>query len=165
MRTIKVIVFLSVVMGIGLFSSYKPISRLNQVKKTESATAAKCTLKVAYTQTYCGGARPSQVMLDTLAQPKPLVQTTIVLLNGKKKIKVKTDSKGRAVVDLRTEVNTCYSLTKQIDASIPQINRTCKKALNMSYGSFVVGTNGTREIELVYNFTCDPCDPNSKKRQ
>jgi hypothetical protein len=47
-----------------------------------SKTNVKVTGTVTQTGIYCGGARPSQKMLDDLAQPKPLPHIKLFVRNG-----------------------------------------------------------------------------------
>lgn len=126
-----------------------------------------CQLLVKYNGKYCGGARPSQEMLDEFAQPKSLVNSTIKIFPvGKKKpiVKCTSDALGKCSLKLPVgEYN--YSLTSNIDKSILFINKKCTKAINKVYGTFKVDKVATNDIELLFHFDCDPCDPNSKRRQ
>ena len=120
-----------------------------------------------YNGQYCGGARPSQEMLDEFAQLKVLSNTTIKIFPvGKKKpiVKCTTDALGKCSIKLPAgEFN--FTLTPAIDKSILYINKKCSKAINKVYGTFKVSEADSKTIELLYHFDCDPCDPNSKKRQ
>jgi hypothetical protein len=67
-----------------------------------------CTIKVTSTKDYCGGARPSEELLENLRQPKPLPATTFYVIAGlqnKKDVKVIkkviTDSNGKFRLKLR----------------------------------------------------------------
>lgn len=51
--------------------------------------------KLTYLAPYCGGARPTQQILDEAAKPKLYANRTIVLLNGSKADSVKTDNSGQ----------------------------------------------------------------------
>lgn len=124
---------------------------------------------VKYNGTYCAGAKPPAEMLEEIGREKPLANTTIkIFCVGKKqpsyKVKVKTDTEGKCTVKL-PEGEWDYMLTSSIDKSILYINKKCSKAIKKVYGTFTVKKTDTEPIKLLYHFECDPCDPNSKKRQ
>jgi hypothetical protein len=119
-----------------------------------------------YNGSYCGGARPQQQILDELAKPKNLINTTLKISPiGRKgsSIKVKTDGNGKCQLKL-TEGEWAYTLTKDIDKSVLYINKKCSRAISKGYGTFKIGQSNHTPFELFFHFDCDPCDPNSKIR-
>lgn len=125
------------------------------------------SFQVKYNGSYCGGARPQQEILDELAKPKNLINTTIKVCSIGRKgspIKVKTDGNGKCQIKL-TEGEWSYTLTKDIDKSVLYINKKCSRAISKVYGTFKISQANPTPIELFYHFDCDPCDANSKRRQ
>lgn len=127
----------------------------------------KYELIIKYNGSYCGGAKPSEQMLEEIESMRPLSNTTLkVFPIGKKKpvYKVKTDKNGIAKISL-PDGEWEYTLTKDIGKEIMYINKKCSKAINQVYGTFTTGMSGLDEINVNFHFKCDPCDENSKKRQ
>lgn len=83
-----------------LFSSYLSFSQKSDV-----------SISVTYVQPYCGGARPSEEMLEMANKPQPFIEKTIIVVNEKgKAIKLKTDTSGKINTKLKVGNYKLYEL-------------------------------------------------------
>jgi hypothetical protein len=124
-------------------------------------------LEVKYNGKYCGGAKPNDEILLQYALHREFGNSVIKICPvGKKKpvYKVKTNAFGQAKVVL-PDGEWKYSLTNEVSNDVLYINEKCSESINKIYGTFKTDSTTKSVIELLYHFECDPCDPNSKKRQ
>ena len=124
-------------------------------------------LVVKYNGSYCAGAKPQEEILKEIGKERELSNTTIKIYPaGKKKpvYKVKTNGHGKATVIL-PEGEWKYTLTSEIGKDVLYLNKKCSKAITKVYGTFTTKASGAAQIEILYHFECDPCDPNAKRRQ
>lgn len=118
---------------------------------------AKARVHVTYTNSYCGGARPTPEIEQEVKVPLEFTKATLLLV-GKRKKKVKTDGSARFTASLKPGKYQ-VRLTKARPAPhATNYDPSCKKMLTMSYGELIV-TKGVHEYELNLHFPCNPCGP------
>ncbi|HET6990629.1 MAG TPA: hypothetical protein VFJ43_04860, partial [Bacteroidia bacterium] len=135
-----------------------PLDTVNQkvVKKdsvvkdtTPSAPIIKGT--VLYNLPYCGGARPTQEILDELAQMKPLTKSTLKLKNKSGEYFITTDSKGKFSIAIPPGKYDVY-LTKKTDKNIYDVSpANCESCLTKPIAVFY-----TNNPLIQFTFRCGP---------
>jgi hypothetical protein len=117
---------------------------------------------VVFMNSYCGGARPSQEILDSYQQEYPLVNSTILVqqANGKSKpFQVSTDSKGLIHEDLMPGIYN-YFMTEKIDKTMKcSFNASCKTWLARCFGQLTINERQNKGYKIVFQFGCNPCLP------
>jgi hypothetical protein len=78
----KSLFFLSIILTITACGGSSKVE-FDQSMKDKNATAYNVEIRTTQTSEYCGGSRPSEELLNELAQPKPIGNTTIYLRKGK----------------------------------------------------------------------------------
>ena len=123
------------------------------------------TILVTTAQTYCGGAAPSEEIIDELATPKPLQKDTIyILLEGKaldEAIKLVTDNKGLIQTNLPEGHHSAF-LSNPANFLKMQ-NRLSEKEMcelqwKQQMFSDLVVFEGIKAAELFFLITCNPCE-------
>ena len=120
----------------------------------------KVKIHVSFTNSYCNGARPTEEIMAIYNTPKNLSDFD-VLLEGKKHIKVKTDSTGCFTKTLKVGIYKIYLTSKNNLKLYTNYYPLCDKMLHMPFGKLVV-EKGKKEYELSLHFPCNPCEPNNK---
>jgi hypothetical protein len=119
---------------------------------------------VTFTRAYCGGAKPTQEILDELNQERPLANCKLVFFSTttKKKYTVRTNENGQAV--LKKFIPGTYKVfiasNRKNKATLP-FNKACTKLSKISLTEATVKTDGDK-VNL--RIPCDPCDADMKKR-
>lgn len=119
--------------------------------------AGKVKVHVTYTNSYCGGARPTPEIEQKTKTPRTLHDVHLIL-TGKKHCKTATDSAGYFSLPLKPGKYKVQLSYHKNDAHETNYNPSCKKMLNMSFGELII-TQGVYEYELNLHFPCDPCSP------
>jgi len=120
----------------------------------------KIKVLVSYTNSYCGGARPTNEILEKYKTPHKLADFKIKLV-GKKTFKVKTDTTGYFTCKLNPG-NYFIFLTEEKNKTIPaNYNPDCHKMLLASYGELHI-EKGKLNYEVILSFPCDPCQLSNK---
>lgn len=118
-----------------------------------------------YTTSYCGGARPTEEIIQQNQMPRLLTNSTLKLKNHHSGVVFTciTDKNGAAAVDLEEGKYDVY-LTKEINPALPTgFDAKCSLWLNKSLYTVKVTDDGkTREVTV--HFECNPCDENMKRR-
>lgn len=87
---------------IPMTMKYLSIIILSSMLAMSCSSQKKISLTVNYLQPYCGGARPTPEMEAEAQTPKPLANTSLVLIDAKGKAKtVKTDKNGKLTLKLK----------------------------------------------------------------
>ncbi len=115
----------------------------------------KVKVHVQFTNAYCGGARPSQEVLDRLNRAKDLEHTQLRLIY-KGETKVKTNEFGHFKARLRPGTYHIYIGNEK--ASDSNFDPTCAKMLEMSFGELVI-EKGKDFYEVTIKIGCNPCLP------
>lgn len=118
-----------------------------------------------YTTSYCGGARPTEEIIQENAMPRLLTNSKVKLKNHHTDIVYTCviGSDGEANVDLEEGKYDVY-FTKEINPALPTgYDPKCSLWQNKSLFTVKVTNDGkTREVTL--HFECNPCDENMKRR-
>lgn len=124
---------------------------------TFRAQSGKVKVHVTYTNSYCGGARPTPEIEQKLQVPQNFHDVHIVL-NGKMHCKAKTDSLGYFSLPLKPGKYKIYLTKFKNEAHFTTYDPACKQMLQMSYGEFTVD-KGVFDYEVNLHFPCNPCEP------
>ncbi|MGZ3942477.1 MAG: hypothetical protein ACXVOH_10515, partial [Bacteroidia bacterium] len=119
--------------------------------------AQKVTVHLTYTNSYCGGARPSPEMEAKQNIPKNFHDVHIIL-NGKKHCKAKTDSLGYFSLPLKPGTYKIYLTKLKNEAHYTTYDPSCPQMLKASYGELVV-EKGKKTAEANLHIPCNPCEP------
>ena len=132
--------------------------------------------KVTETNQYCGGARPSQEMLDELTAPKPLADKVLLIKSGKINTnsrsvqKTKTDPYGNFTLILKAgtycivEESKGKKFTPKTNDEIYEWDNDClKKNWEACDHLMVVGKDKVDNININYQKYCDYRQPCLKK--
>jgi hypothetical protein len=134
---------------------------------SQNTSGEKLKITFTYTRSYCGGAKPSEEILQQLNTPKILANCRLMLIHEHnmafKGPVVTTNANGEALVQL-TKKGT-YSVylvsNKKNKAELP-FNKSCKALLKINLGTFVnAGVDTTCSIRI----PCDPCNQQIKARK
>jgi hypothetical protein len=116
---------------------------------------------VTYTNSYCGGARPSEEMLADYATPKNFVSTTIYLKRkkgGKVIYKIVTDKDGKFKKCIKPGKYLLY-MSKYYNKKLPlNFNPKCTMSWT-SYGEVEILDHAKKLYAFNLHFGCDPCSP------
>ncbi|MBN2891455.1 MAG: hypothetical protein JXL97_06295 [Bacteroidales bacterium] len=142
---------------------------VNQAKTTNKEGNKISVTGVAnYNSTYCGGARPTEEVLEKYNRLRPMKNTTIKFVNtdNSKKEKTKTDENGNFSVNLSAG-NWEYYLSEDFYDSnnedvLLEIQKKCDELYNVPYGTIEIFSDTT--VNLIYHLPCNPCDPNINMR-
>jgi len=127
-----------------------------------TTTPKNVSIKVVFTNSYCGGVRPSEVTLEEYKKEFPLVNSTILFhdTNDKSKyIEAITDSSGLAIAPLKAGVYNYFMTAKYSKTMGCAFNSTCAIWLKRSFGQVTIVKNETDGYKIAYNFGCNPCEP------
>jgi hypothetical protein len=120
----------------------------------------KVKVRVTYTNSYCGGARPTDEILQKHNTPKVLADYKIKLEN-KKVVIIKTDSLGCFTHKLNTGKYLIFLTEEKNKTLFLNYNPNCIKMTKASYGELIV-KKGETDYEINLHFPCDPCQPANK---
>ncbi len=122
---------------------------------------------VTFTTRYCGGARPSQEILDRNKTPKIYKNTTFKLKNAStnKEYLFKTDSLGNYSLSIKKGMYNLYPTLNSSDENKIGFDNKCEKWQSMNIGEVTIGNEKKLNYDFIVNCPCDPCDPDIKKRQ
>jgi len=118
---------------------------------------------VVFTNSYCGGVRPSQEILDEYKKEYPLINSTILFQNTNDKstaIKATTDSSGITVVSLKAGVYNYFMTESYCKTMGCAFTSTCDIWLKRYFGQVTIVEGETNGYKITYNFGCNPCEPN-----
>jgi hypothetical protein len=115
---------------------------------------------VSYTNSYCGGARPTNEILAKYNTPAKLSNFKIKLA-GKKTSVVVTDTAGCFTHKLKPGKYFIY-LTEETNKNLyTNYNPSCAKMLKAQYGELII-ERGKSRYEISLYFPCNPCEPRDK---
>ena len=122
-----------------------------------SQAKSKVKVHVTYTNSYCGGAKPTPEIEQKYQTPRNFHDVHIVL-DGKVHCKTKTDSAGYFSLPLKPGKYTIHLTKLKNEAHYTNYNPSCKQMLKASYGELII-TKGVYDYELNLHFPCNPCEP------
>lgn len=119
-------------------------------------------VSVMFKNTYCGGAAPSQSILDQYKTEYPLTNTTILLQdtsgNGKT-IKIRTNSKGVFKTKLCAGTYN-YFMTEKYNKNLGfDFNSSCDEWLKRSFGQITIVAGQKDGYKILFDYGCNPCAP------
>jgi hypothetical protein len=117
----------------------------------------KARVHVTYTNSYCGGARPTPEIEQQARTPLEFTNVAL-LLAGKTKVKVKTDSTASFVAALRPGKYKVRLAKANTGSHTTNFDGSCTRMAKASFGELIV-TKGVYEYELNLHFPCNPCLP------
>lgn len=122
-----------------------------------ASTNESTTFKVMFTSDYCGGAYPSDEILEALKKPKPLKGEEIYIKSTSedaKFISIKTNEDGEFSADL-AEGDFLIFLKEKIEA------KNCEEWSTKANGNFTF-TKGSENQTINVHRTCNPCNEPSR---
>jgi hypothetical protein len=120
----------------------------------------KVKVRVTYTNSYCGGARPTNEILKRYNTPQALSEYKIKLKN-KKTVIVKTDSSGYFMHKLNVGKYLVFLTEEKSKTLFLNYNADCIKMIKVSYGELIV-EKGKSVYEINLHFPCNPCEPTNR---
>lgn len=125
----------------------------------------KSSFKIQFTRSYCGGARPTEQILDNYRTPIPLGASTLKFRNhftGKEYF-LHTGADGVASADMEEGKYDVF-FTKDIDESLPTgFDPECNLWQNELLFTVKVTSSGKMQ-DVTVHFVCNPCDETIKRR-
>ena len=121
----------------------------------------KISVSIEYTNSYCGGAKPTPEIIAKSNTKYKLAGWVLRLEEegGGKPILVKTDKEGKFSKDVKLGTYNIY-LTKKINKTAKtNVDVNCKKMMARNYGQIVVKKGHSPNYVLTFGFGCSPCAP------
>jgi hypothetical protein len=115
---------------------------------------------VDYTNSYCGGARPTNEIMAKYNTPIKLTNFKIKVV-GKKTSVVVTDTEGCFTHKLKPGNYTIFLTEEKNTSLFTNYDPTCIKMLKTPYAELII-EKGKNEYNLHLNFPCNPCQSNNK---
>lgn len=114
---------------------------------------------ILFTNSYCGGAKPNQEILNELSIPRLFNNSCVIFKNNltNKKTKAKTDNDAGAKVKLKTGSYSVFIHKTSSNKNGAQFNIKCKENLSTIIGNFDY-TNSKQNDTIKLHFPCIPCD-------
>lgn len=116
----------------------------------------KVLVHVTYTNSYCGGARPTPEIEEELRTPRKLHDVHLIL-KGKKHCKIATKAAGEFSLPLKPGKYQFYLSYHKNDAHEVNYDPACTQMKKMSFGELVIEKD-KHEYEVNLHFPCSPCD-------
>jgi len=116
----------------------------------------KVKVHVTYTNSYCGGARPTPEIELAAKTPRNLHDVHLVI-KGKKHFKIVTDSTGSFKLPLKPGKYKVFMSYHKNDAHETNYDPSCKKMMQMPFGELEV-IKGVLAYETNLHFPCSPCE-------
>lgn len=137
---------------------------LSSAQKVTPDSTFQASFRFMYTRAYCGGAKPSDEMINNLETPKLLTNSTLLLKNHftGTEYQCVISPDGEATVAI-TEGKYDIFLTKNVNTETgfdPKCTLWTKQLLQ----TIKVSDNGKMQ-EVTIHFVCNPCDEKMKQRQ
>ncbi len=126
----------------------------------EISKTQKVTVCVKFRNTYCGGAAPSESILEQYKAEYHLKNTTILLQSASgKTIKIRTNSKGYFKTKLRPGTYNYY-MTDKYDKNLGfEFNSSCDEWLKRSFGQITIVAGQKEDYKILFEYGCNPCAP------
>lgn len=115
----------------------------------------KSRVHVTYTNSYCGGARPTPEIEQEAITPRDFHDVHMVF-EGRTRVKVKTDSAGNFTASLKPGKYKVRLTKLKNEAHYTNYDPACSKMLKAVYGELIV-TKGVYDYLLNLHFPCNPC--------
>lgn len=141
-------------------TAFKAVFNAQNENCTDMYKTQKVTVCVVFKNTYCGGAAPSESILEQYKTEYPLKNSTIMLQSaGGKTIKIRTNSKGYFKTKLRAGTYN-YFMTDKFDKNLEfDFNPECDVWLNRSFGQITIIKGQANGYKILFDYGCNPCAP------
>lgn len=129
--------------------------------KTAVDKAKGISGKVTFANHYCGGAPPSDEIIEAHKTQFKMSNSTIMLKNTKtkKSFMITTDNQGKFVSEIEPGIYDYY-MTKSYNKSMgASFNASCPRWLNTCFGQINIKEGKTEGYKIVFEFLCNPCEP------
>ena len=120
----------------------------------------KVKVFVTYTNSYCGGARPTEEILAKYNTPRKLAKFKIKLVGQKTEI-VTTDSIGYFIKKLKLGKYSIFLTEEKSTNTATNYDPGCSKMLSLMYGELQIQKKKTNYVVNLY-FPCNPCQLHNK---
>lgn len=138
----------------------------NQVN-SQDAPARMVTITGLFSEEYCGGAPPSDEMVEEMEREKPFANQTLHIytlgLGEGEYFKLKTDDNGQVKKRLKPGRYLVYPITKEAYDKL--IESTTDRHLKECYRAHYVApiaafdiVKGDEEAQFIYRKMCNPCE-------
>jgi len=114
-----------------------------------------------YSGSYCGGAYPSDEILEEVSRPQPLSEMKIVLKSDYE-FTFETDAEGKISAPLDPGKYKLF-LDRGNDTETSPFNVNCEAYYKKEWGTVRIDSTRT-DYKVHIEFPCDLCDENVKKR-
>jgi len=138
----------------------KKIVVKDELKKQENVSGS-----VTFSNHYCGGAKPSDEMMEGYRTQYPLKNSTILLKSKNQKdkaIKIKTDKEGNFNMPLDAGTYDYYMTESYNQDMNCSFNSSCKKWLNKCFGQIKIKEGKNSGYTIIFDFECNPCEPRNR---
>jgi hypothetical protein len=141
-------------------TAFKAVINAQSENSADMYKTQKVTVCVVFKNTYCGGAAPSESILEQYKTEYPLKNSTILLQSASgKNIKIRTNSKGYFKTKLRPGTYSCF-MTDKYDKNLGfEFNSSCEEWLKMSFGQITIVSGQRDGYKILYEYGCNPCGP------
>ena len=120
----------------------------------------KVNVSVNYTNSYCGGARPTSEITQKYNTPHQLTNFKMTLV-GQKNIAVTTDTEGSFSYPLKPGKYVIY-LTREVNKNlVVNYDPSCEKMLRSTYGELTIKKH-KYDYLVNLHFPCNPCQLKDK---
>lgn len=114
------------------------------------------------TESYCGGARPPEALLQELATPKPFASDTLRVKNTENGAEylIATDEHGHYEVELPAGNYIVHPKMRTVSQGYsPNYDANCKQWLQLQLHRFDEVKAGEEKLmDFTIHFPCDPCE-------
>jgi hypothetical protein len=143
------------------------VSATNKTTEAKTDTTVKNKLStnnsvsgcVIFSNSYCGGIKPPQNILDEFKKTYPFPNSTFIL-KGEDGVKhtITTDNRGCFTAQLPAGNYGYYMTDKFSKTAGSNFNASCEKWLAKSFGTIEITSSQVKGYEIHYCFGCNPCD-------
>ncbi len=132
--------------------------------ENNDANAFSIVGTATYKNKYCGGAHPTPEVEQQYNKQYPLPSCKIKFVNSNNNevVYAKTDAQGNFYTSLGVGTWTFWLISTP-ESSLP-IDMSCQKYFDHNYGSFEISNSANTNIQILFSFSCNPCDPYSNRR-
>lgn len=142
--------------------AFKAVNNVQTENSADIYKTQKVTVSVVFKNTYCGGAAPSESILEQYKAEYPLKNSTILLQNTSgcgKTIKIRTNSKGYFKTKLRAGTYNYFMTDKYDKTLVFDFNPSCDVWLNRSFGQITIVKGQNAGYKIFFDYGCNPCAP------
>ena len=139
-----------------------PFFNRNTIQPIANKIEQTVVVHVTFNNNYCGGARPSEEMLNQYKSKFPLSLSCLILRSQSKEkteIKVTTDKNGNFKVHLLPG-HYSYFMTEKYNRNMGSpFDSQCIIWLQREFGEIEIKKGKFKGYVMNYSFGCNPCEP------